>query len=226
MRTILLFALAGICLAGTRPRTSAFDYRLQASQPGVTVAAEMLPPEQVKNTFSTSLTEDYLVVEVALFPDASGGVEVRRDDFALRVGGETIRPADPAALARTLQRKNGGAQRRRGDIDVYPTVGVGYENGDPYGRDPYGRDRRGGHVYTTAGVGVATGGAGSQRPASTDRDRDTMQMELRDKGLTEGSAAKPVSGYLYFPYPAKKQKKAALDLEHFSRAGTARLTLK
>ena len=40
-----------------------------------------------------------------------------------------------------------------------------------------------------------------------------METELTDKSLPEGRTAKPVAGYLYFPFPGKK-KDVAYDLEY------------
>ena len=46
------------------------------------------------------------------------------------------------------------------------------------------------------------------RAASTDRDRDTMELELSEKGLPEGTASAPVAGYLYFPLSSTKKTPA------------------
>jgi hypothetical protein len=106
------------------------------------------------------------------------------------------------------------------DVVVSPSVEVGYESGGYY--DPATGRRSGGGVYTGAGVGVGVGGRGNG-PASTDRDRYVMQLELTEKGLPEGSASKPVAGYLYFQLASKK--KATRQLEYASDNNKATLQL-
>ncbi len=109
---------------------------------------------------------------------------------------------------------------RRSDLDIHPTVGIGYESGnDPY----YGR-RKG--VYTTAGVQVGAGGWHDPGTASTGRDRQIMEEELADKQLPDGPLRGPVAGYLYFPFPANKQKNVTYELEWNGAAGRLRLPLR
>lgn len=222
MRAIaVVLALAGVCCAadspgGIRPRGSSSDYRNQETRNGTTVGAEIMPADQVRSTFSTDLFRGYVVVEVAVYPRAGEPFNVSASDFLLHCGTQIVRPGNPNAIATAKQRQNAP---RRSDVDIYPSVGVGYESG----RDTYGRSRG---VYTTSGVGIATGGAGSPRPASTDQDRRTMALELEEKQLPEGPATKPLAGYLYFPFPSSKQKNVAYELEYDGPAGRMHLLLK
>ena len=204
-----------MALAGTHPRPSSFDYRAQETSGDVTVAAEIVPPSQVKNLFSTDLSK-YVVVEVAVYPKDGTTANLQRIDFALKVGSNTVRAAAPEAIARTRQRAATPPPSSSSDINIYPTAEIGYESG------PYHRG-----VYTAEGVGVAVGGPpGPPRypPASTDADRDVMQQELADKGLTEGATSKPVAGYLYFPVSGKK--KATYDLQYYGSEKKILLELK
>lgn len=216
MRYAVFFALISLCSAGTRPRTTSSDYRAHEIAGDISVGAEILPPTQVRNLFSTDLRK-YVVVEVAVYPKDGQTMEVHAGDFLLRLGsGENIRAANPAAIARVRQQAATPAVKPGPAIDVYPTVGVGYESG------PYHRG-----VTTEAGVGVAVGGPSGPAyppPASTDQDRRTMQLELEEKGLPDGSTSKPVAGYLYFPVSSKKT--ITYDLEYHGGTGTARLMLK
>jgi len=74
--------------------------------------------------------------------------------------------------------------------------------------DPVTGGQRGGGLSTGASVGVGTG-----RPQSgtSEQDRRAMEMELSEKGLPEGKASKPVSGYLYFPVSGKKKHDFLLE---------------
>ena len=120
------------------------------------------------------------------------------------------KPSSAEVLAAKLQKK--AAPPSSGtDVAVYPSAGVGYESG---GYDPVTGQRRGGGVYTTTGVGVGIGGPQPPAPGSTNRDRRTMELELSEKALPEGSASAPVSGYLYFSLPSRKDKKSTHQLEY------------
>src|SRR5437667_382235 len=116
-----------------------------------------------------------------------------------------------------------GIRPRESDISVYPTATIGYESGT----DSYGR-RRGG-VYTAAGVGVGVGDdprtVAPPRPASTDRDRTTMEKELADKALPEGKTTRAVAGYLYFPKPTARQRNAGYEITWYGNDRQVHLTI-
>jgi hypothetical protein len=215
-----LFALAfaGLLLAddvsGIRPRERSSDYAAHQEAKGVTVAAAIVPPDQVKKLFATDLNAGgYIVIEVAVYPEGGNEIDVSSGDFLLRVGADPaiVRNASARAIAAALQRKSKPPEiRRKSDINVYPSATIGYESGT----DAYGRRRSG--VYTAAGVGVGVGqdpnAAAPPRPASTDRDRTTMEQELADKALPDGKTTRAVAGYLYYPKPTARQKNAAYEL--------------
>jgi len=218
MRIFVLIAALGlqVAWAGTHPRPSAFDYRVQGTSGDVTVAAEIVPPNQVKNLFSTDLSK-YVVVEVALYPKDGSTATVQHIDFSMKVGSETVRAAAPDAIVHQKQQASAPRPSSPSDINVYPTAGVGYESG------PYGR----GGVYHEEGVAVTGGGWGGARPPAypTNYPPDPYaSQELIDKALPEGAMSKPVAGYLYFPVSGKK--KATYDLEYYAPDGKIQLMLK
>ena len=195
------------------PRDSAGEYPVHAERPMTAIGAELLTAEQVHASFSSELNRAYLVVEVGFFPGEK--TEVNLLDFSLVPAGTqtVLRPVRSNVIASVLQKP---ADTRKpsapGDVNVYPTVGIGYETGPSY--DPVTGRRRAGGWNTSAGVGVGVGGAGGQGappPASTGADRRTMETELSEKSLPEGPTARAVAGYLYFPFPGKK-KDLAYDL--------------
>ena len=155
----LICLLAGLLLAddvsGIRPRETSADYAAHQAVSGVTVAAAVIPPDQVKKLFATDLNAGgYIVIEVAIYPEAGNEIDVSSGDFLLRVGSNPaiVRNASARAIAAALQRKSTPPEiRRKSDISVYPTATIGYESGT----DSYGRRRSG--VYTAAGVGVGVG---------------------------------------------------------------------
>ena len=137
-------------------------------------------------------------------------------DFALKLGsGQTVRAANPAAMGPRRQTST-PPSTRPSNVDVYTTVGIGYESGT----DRNGQNRRG--VYTETGVAVGVGQPRSPSPPSY--PPSTVQMELEDFALPEGSTSKVVAGFLYFPTSTKKN--VTYDLEYYTPQGRARLNLK
>ena len=199
---------------GTVPRANADHYPVHTEKSGVSIGVALLTPDQVRKAFSSDVNKCCLVVEVALYPPKESRVSVSFNDFVLRVGDSDIaaRPSDAKVLAAKLQKK---ATPQGKDVSISPSVGVGYDSG---GFDPYTGQRRPSGVYTSTGVGVGIGGSRPQA-GSTDVDRNTMELELSEKGLPEGEAIAPVAGYLYFALPqtkdkAKDKKAPARQLEY------------
>lgn len=203
-------ALAAICVIslsaetpkGTVPRTTSERYAAHAEQSGVGVGVTLLTQSEVHNAFASDVNKCCIVVEVALYPPKDSTVAVSLNDFVLRVTGTDIaaRPSGAKVLAAKLQKK---AEPEGRDVTISPNVGVGYDSGGYY--DPVTGQRRAGGVYTSTGVGVGIGGSRPQS-GSRDVDRNTMELELSEKGLPEGETSAPVSGYLYFALPPSKDK--------------------
>ncbi|HEY1264245.1 MAG TPA: hypothetical protein VGF06_12035 [Terriglobales bacterium] len=205
----ILIATVSISLAGpkgTAPRPEASRYPAHAEHDGIAVGARLLSREEARKAFVSDVNRCCLVAEVAIYPQKDHPLEISLDQLALRVtGSETAsKPFSAKTAAATLQ-KQAKAQR---DISIYPTTEIGYESGSGY--DPATGTQRTKGVYTRSGVGVGIGG---QAPASTDKDRSAMEIELGEKGLQEGSASAPVAGYVYFPVASKK-KAASYQLEY------------
>lgn len=225
---LVSFVLAGDQPPGIRPRGNSTDYPAHQSAKGVTIAAAAIAPEQVAKLFATDLNRGgYLVIEVAVYPEAGGAggeTDILSRDFVLRIGSDPtiVRPVSGLAIAAALQRKNTPKPRQPGDVTLYPSATIGYESGT------YNGQRHSG-VYTAAGVGVGIGDPGPMgppRPASTDQDRSTMQQELEDKGLPEGKATQAVAGYLYFPRPpSAKHSRSTCHLTYYAAEGQVSLAI-
>ena len=223
---ILVGLIAGMALAagggGIRPRGSSADYPAHETAGGMTIGAAVVPSDQVRKVFATDLNGGgYLVIEVAVYPDAGREIDVSAGDFMLRAepDSETVRAASGSAIASALQRKNAPRPGKASDVSIYPTANIGYESG---GYDPVTGGRRRG-VYAGGGVGVGVGEPRPPGPAATDRDRSTMQQELEDKSLPEGKTSQAVAGYLYFPRPSGKAKTAAYELTYYGAARQVKL---
>lgn len=191
---------------GTVPRTSADRYATHTMRDGVGIGIVLLSPEQARKEFVSDVNRCCVVAEIALYPAKGKALEVSLNDLVLRVKDPeaSAKPASAKVVAARLQKKAGSDR----DITVSPTVGVGYESA---GYDPVTGRQAGGGMTRTAGVMVGIGGS-DPKPASTDQDRAVMETELSEKGLPEGSASAPVSGYVYFP--VARRKNASLQLEY------------
>jgi hypothetical protein len=212
-------ALASLVVAapkGTVPRSSAEKYALHALRDGFSIGVVPLTPEQARKQFVSDVNYCCVVVEVALYPAKDGKLEVSVNDLVLRQNGAEVgdKPASAKVVASKLQKQAASTK----DVTVYPSVGVGYGSG---GYDPATGTRVPGGVYKQVGVGVGIGG-GTQS-GSTDKDRAAMETELSEKGLPEGTASTPVSGYVYFPVTRKKN--ATLTLEYTVRGEKVALKL-
>ena len=131
-------------------------------------------------------------MEVGVFPAVA--VELRPQDFTLRAGNDdqAFFPSAPEEIAIDLA----AARPRR--VRVFPSVGIGYENG------PWGRG-------LSTGVGVGVDGQRPYPRGPMGANRRVIEIELRDKSLPEGSLTEPVAGYLYFP--VKLQRNVHYNLE-------------
>ena len=219
---LVLLAVAPLVASGPRgtvPKAAANRYPSHAEKDSVSVGVALLTSDEVRKTFVSEVNRCCVVVEVALYPPKDKPQPVSLDDFAVRVmGSETaVKPSSAKVVAASIQ-KSAESQR---DVTVSPSVGVGHESGTYV--DPVTGARTSGHgTYTEVGVAVGIGEPGSHS-GSSERDRDTMQTELSEKGLPEGTASAPVAGYLYFPLT--KKKNTTLQLECALNGNKVVLTL-
>ncbi len=225
MRSILIasFLLASTSLfagdnpRGTVPKVSASAYPAHNQVKEISLGATLLQTDQVRKIFVSNLNRCCVVVEVAVYPSAVGGTDVALNDFVLRdrATDTAVRPMTPDVVVAMLH-KNAGSART---VKVSPSFGVGYQSGiyDPVtGPEPPGT------VYQ-GGVNVATPSSGP-RPGSTEKDRKVMEHELSERGLPEGNAGTPVSGYLYFRVSGKA-KCSSCQLEYAASGNKTVLSL-
>ncbi len=212
--SILFVGAASIVMAvprGTVPKAAVNQYRSHAERNGIGVGATLLTSDQVHKAFAANVNHCCFVVEVAFYPKKDAPLDLSMDDLTMRVSGDSVvvRPYSPRAVAATLQEKT--EQGR--SVTTSTGVGVGYESGTYI--DPVtGQATKVKGVTTTTGVGVAVGPPGS-RAGGSNQTRDSMEIELAEQALPEGSMAAPVSGYLYFPKSSLKKKKDAMLQLHY-----------
>ena len=200
------FVASAQAITGVHPRARASDYDASQQHGTVTYAASVLSADQVKHIFATDISKSYLVFEVACYPSQSSQIRTDAGDFLIKAGkdSEFVHAADAVTVASVIQQKNSPRPPSNNGSAVYTSANVGYESGtDPYtGRRVHG-------VYTGAGVGVGPADPGPpfpMPPGSTPQDRMTLESQLSDKALPQGSFSEPVAGFLYFPVKAIKKK--------------------
>jgi hypothetical protein len=204
---------------GTQPRATAAAYAAHSEFNGIAVGASLLTANQTRRNFVSDLNRCCLVVEVAFYPPKGKPLDLSLNDFVLRIKDADVaeKPSSAKVVVASLQNKAGSDR----DVTVSPSYGVAYQSGRTY--DPVTGTRQGSGVTQTTGVAVAIGQPGPN-PASIDKDRSAMETELTEKGLPEGTASAPVSGYIYFPISSRK-KDAAHQLEYKSGENKVVLTL-
>lgn len=200
--------------SGIAPRSSPADYPVRGSAPGLTFAAVVLTPAQIKKAFLMNLdSAGYVVVEVGIFPDSGNQVSVDTDQFRLQIGDDrTMRkPVEPAEI---MAERSGGHKTHQppqlpGNVPVSTTATIGYESGGPYHR---------GGVYAGSSTTVGTPGSAPPYPRMPDppnaKDPADVEHDLVDKELATGKTTVPVAGYLYFAKPKQKQKNPPYDLTY------------
>lgn len=239
MRLALVFLAAAPLLAqsgGIPVRSAPTDYATRNVVDGITVAASVVPLDQLRKLFSKDLNrEGYTVIEVAAYPASGVPLDVSPDEFTLRVGatGAILTSRTPAQIAGGDKKTGTGSNGPKvpqlpGNVHVYQGATIGYESG---GYGPYGR--RGGGVYggtdTTVMVGNPPPGSPDPQqqplPRGAKPDWTTLKQELEAQELPAGRTALPVAGYLYFLKQATKEKRPDYVLVWYRTAGQIRLTI-
>lgn len=77
---------------GMPPRATPGDYQAQATAGAVTIAAEFMAHAILTPEGTTYSTDDYVVVETALFGPAGTRLKISSDDFSLRILAKKMKP--------------------------------------------------------------------------------------------------------------------------------------
>ena len=210
---------------GIRPRASAADYSAHETAGGMTVAATVVPRNQVHKLFTADLNGGgYLVLEVAIYPEAGHEPDIHPADFLLQVSSnsKTVRAASPRDIMSSFERKHAPPlPPEPGGVSDYTSSTIGYESG---GYDPATGQRTRG-VYTGTGVAVTNVPAAPPGATATYPDPYAMEQELADKALPEGKTSTPVAGYLYFEKPSGKSKSTSAELAYYGTVRQLKLRL-
>ena len=212
MRLVFAFAALSASLlaqSGTTLRPKPSDYPVMAKGEGYTLAGEYMVRSfgQHNEMFTT---DDYLVVEIAVFADKGRSLTVKLDQFRLKVNGkEGLHPQIPQIVAGSLRYPDWDIRRGpQAEVGVGPVI-LGRRQPEPrFPGDPGGARRYPGPAPRPEHEGA---GAKETKPA------DVAVVEY---SLPEGLVNTGMSGYIYFAYRGKPSKIKKLELVHQVEGGS------
>lgn len=200
---------------GIPPRPQASAYPASQQKADVAVGAMLLGQESIRQKFSLGLHDEFLVVEIAIYPEPGRAVAVRFDQFTLTVPGTPApvpaeQPADAAACLYRKEKPERNVRLEQTTVKRYETPSY-----DPLSGKPTGGDT------VTSNVDIKTG-----ETRRYQEKVDAARQELERKALPEVLTAKPVSGFLYFRRPAGAGTAGPFRLEYAGRQEVMVLELK
>jgi hypothetical protein len=192
-----------LCGAGTDVKAKPSEYEVQQPIPSGTVAADFL----VRTFFGQKqsfVTDDYLVVEVAIFPAKE--MTVSASHFSLRFNNKksAVFAQFPGMVAASIKYPDWAGQQGGSASGGAGGGGIG---GPPAPVERFPGDRRDPRSRTPRPPTASTDAApGVERP-----NESPVQL-ISERALVEGPTKHPVSGYLYFPYKGNVGKLKTIDL--------------
>jgi hypothetical protein len=199
----LFASLAAADDFGVPPRRLPADYPVHAGVQTATLAAVVVPSDQVKKMFSGEISKKYFVIEVAVYPEAGQSFDVDEMSFVLRTGDQVLQTSDPGDVAGLWPGNNNPVGHRGPNITTETGVIVGRET------DPItGRPRT--SVGTYEGVAVSNYPQ-PNIPSPPPKNAGVTEAKLRQMALPQGPTRIPVAGYLYFRPNGKKHDPLTLN---------------
>jgi hypothetical protein len=196
---LLLLAAVAVWAQGSEPKPKPEDYEIHGRAGSLDIGADYMV-----HTYSgegqTCIAEDYLTVEVAVYPPK--GVKLRIDpfDFTLRINGKrpAISPQSPQTAAAGLSNPQWNPTGPR--IEGIAGLGnIGVILGGPPGMGrPAPRTPRAPEPEDRSGLG---------KKESLSAPELLVRVAL-PSGVYNG----PVSGFLYFPFKGKIKSIGSLEL--------------
>jgi hypothetical protein len=204
VRYVLLICWAGVAWAGTDPKRKPDDYEVHARLAKLDVGAEYMV-HSFSGGGQTFIVDDYLVVEVALFPEKGDKVTANAGEFTLRIDGKRAIAVPASMVVNSMQRRQWRQPR-----GVQATGGVGDKvvilGGPPNQRPPYGEEPQ--RRLPAPPRAPEPDNPSGMPPAEKVNSEDLVV----GTALPEGTFAGPVSGYLYFAFNGKASKIKTVDL--------------
>ena len=183
---------------GLPPRATPADYQAQAKAGTVTIAAEFAGHSVPTGQGTPLTTEDYVVVETALFGPPEARIKVAFDDFSLRINGKkTPLPSESYVL-------------------VYKSLK------DPEWVPPDQPEAKSKTSFGTGGKDSSSLPPVVHVPIELQR---AMAQRVQKAALPGGERALPQAGLIFFQYRGKTQSIHSIELIYAGPAGNATLML-
>src|ERR1700722_8126668 len=180
------------------PRATPADYQAHAPAGALTVAAEFTG-HSVPTPDAILSTEDYIVVEVALFGPAGARAKLSYQDFSLRLNGKKAPlPAQPNTFVFKTLKDPEWAPPEKVASKSKTSIGGGGQNGTS---------------STPAPVHI---------PIELER---TMALRVQKASLPEGDPPPPEAGLLFFQHRGKTESIRSIELIYAGPAGKTTLAL-
>jgi len=183
---------------GLPPRSTAADYQAQAQTGAFTIGAEF-KGHSVPTPEATLSTEEYVVVEAALFGPPEARLRLSIEDFSLRINGKkTPLLCAPYAVVFSSLKDPEWEPPVKAESKSKTSIGGGGQNDANMPPPPV-------HI-----------------PIEVQR---AMQQRVQKAALPEGDRALPEAGLIFFQYRGKAQGIHSVELIYKGPAGTATLAL-
>jgi hypothetical protein len=191
---------APVRAVGLPPRAAAADYQYHAQAGALTICAEFVGHGVPTEEGGPYLTENYVVVEAALFGPPGAKVQLSYKDFSLRLNGK--KQPEPS----------------QSYVTVFPNL-----------KDPEWEPLASETNLAATSVGGA-GGTTQDRfkqapPKMPMTLRHTMEQRVLRASLSEGERALPQAGLLFFEWHGETKGIRSMELLYNGAAGKAALTL-
>jgi hypothetical protein len=188
----------GTEVQGVPPRAAPSDYPSQAKAGPLTIAAEF-KGHFVPTPEATFTTEDFVVVEVALFGPEGAKTQLSPDEFSIRINGKKNPSPSQSYLMTMTSLKDPAWEAPATDKGSKTTFNAG-----------------------GAGNGDDPPPAPVHPPPEVQR---AMFLKVEKAALAEGDRALPRAGLLFFPYHGQSKGIHKIELLYKGPAGAASLDL-
>ena len=189
-----LFFCCTLSLVGqaTTPKDKVTEYPLSAETTEASIGAEFMI-HSVMSQEQTWVANDFLIVEVALYPKGKREITVTNSMFTLSIDGKKTTGAQSPYMAASEM------------TNPYMDMGAGgsQREGPRFPGDTRPDQNR---------LPAPPGGAPRDDSGVERKPRQTMREAVIESALPEGKSDKPVSGLLYFPFRGKLKKVKSIEL--------------
>ena len=211
MRALLLLSACLVVAAQEKePRSNASDYPAHVQVASADIGAEYLV-HSVPAVTGSYFANEYLVIDVGVFPKSSSAMMISTGQFTLRINGRSVLYSQsPGMVAASLKYP---------DWEQRPTVTAAAGVGD--GVVVIGQPRVGRFP------GDPTGNRSPLPPVAKAPEDNTVdkapqmpvEEAIRRASLPEGKADRPVKGCLFFPFKGKTKSIRSLELLYEAESG-------